>query len=94
MQPHLKFELVCPASDHDFWLHWLLAKYESPIDVMPIHRYGLNSHHLSRQEQVQGYAHFFQFQLLLTQEQATALKQGIMHEQKHTQITCYALQNT
>ena len=82
MPQQQRCELTCAAIHYDFWLAWLLEHHSGIIDVTPIQRYGLSPEHLSRREQVMGFAHYYRFSLTLTAEKAWQL-QHTVHQQAH-----------
>lgn len=92
MTTQQRFELTCDSADYDFWLNWLLNQHNGSIDVVPIRRYGLNHTQLSRNEQVQGFADYYRFSLMLAAEDAMKLNQ-LVSQQAHTaEVSLLSLQ--
>ncbi|UCG18128.1 MAG: hypothetical protein JSU84_06180 [Thiotrichales bacterium] len=92
MTTQQRFELTCDSADYEFWLNWLLNQHNGSIDVVPIRRYGLNHTQLSRSEQVQGFADYYRFSLMLAAEDAMKLNQ-LVSQQAHTaEVSLLSLQ--
>lgn len=91
MTAQQRFELTCNSVDYEFWLDWLLNQHHGSIDVIPIRRYGLTEAQLSRNEQVQGFADYYRFSLILTAEDAMKLNQMVGQQAQKAEVSLLSL---